>query len=610
MLIIRNNQYIRILFIILLTGFYSLKVSAQTVSQEQFQAADAELNRVYKELRLKLNEQQKAELKKSQLDWIKKRDAFVAVNPENPRAALYQATKQRLEELARILAQEPQSLQENGVSIISAQTSEQLTATRQQCQQADFQLNQVYQQLRGTLNDVQKQELQIAQRDWLKKREAFVAANPTNPNSALYQFTMQRVLELKGFMQTASPLQKNGMQNPVNNQNQCVDLKYLNQQLEEVYDKLYKVLEERGKERLQKSQNKWLERKQECLATIGNNNINLLIKPTETRIKLLNNNIAALQNGTLKSPDILNEDTEVDSLDEGTKSLANNRIDYLLSKINRFARIDIASQITMYAVDAKLKRESRVQEYRKSNIEHFLSNTNVGILEGGYIDINSSYAAEANSEIENLESILQIILSNQQNDTEKSRRVEAVFQEKNWDEKNLIADCLGKKYRIFSTPGSNRVFIFDAKTKLMYGAIENAQGTDTTCDPATNLALCDNETVIYSQKRSFKGSGFQFNYITDLSYVYGEGCYKCFVSGPYQDENGNIGVKMDGPDESNHESSSCKVTKESAPSAEDEINRWLAFPSVTNPYLIESLSFAQKHQEKFNKIGFNFYFPN
>ena len=34
--------------------------------EEQFKSADAELNRVYKDLRSQLNEQQKAELKKSQ----------------------------------------------------------------------------------------------------------------------------------------------------------------------------------------------------------------------------------------------------------------------------------------------------------------------------------------------------------------------------------------------------------------------------------------------------------------------------------------------------------------------------------------------------------------
>ena len=37
----------------------------------QYQQADAELNRVYKELRSKLSEQEKEELKKVQLAWLK-----------------------------------------------------------------------------------------------------------------------------------------------------------------------------------------------------------------------------------------------------------------------------------------------------------------------------------------------------------------------------------------------------------------------------------------------------------------------------------------------------------------------------------------------------------
>jgi len=75
--------------------------------------------------------------------------------------------------------------------------SGQQPATQEQIQAADAQLNQIYQQLRGSMNDAQKQQLKLAQRDWLKKRDAFVAANPGNPLGALYEFTMQRVEELK-----------------------------------------------------------------------------------------------------------------------------------------------------------------------------------------------------------------------------------------------------------------------------------------------------------------------------------------------------------------------------------------------------------------------------
>ena len=75
----------------------------QVPTENQIHTSDAQLNQVYKELRSKLNEQQKAELKKSQLDWIKKRDAFVTNNPQNPQNALWQATLQRTSELRQII---------------------------------------------------------------------------------------------------------------------------------------------------------------------------------------------------------------------------------------------------------------------------------------------------------------------------------------------------------------------------------------------------------------------------------------------------------------------------------------------------------------------------
>jgi hypothetical protein len=82
------------------------------------------------------------------------------------------------------------------INILSAQVP-----TQEQCQQADAQLNQVYQQLRGSLNDAQKQQLKAAQRQWIKQRDAFVAQNSGNPQGALYQATIQRVRVLQGAVQ-------------------------------------------------------------------------------------------------------------------------------------------------------------------------------------------------------------------------------------------------------------------------------------------------------------------------------------------------------------------------------------------------------------------------
>ena len=79
--------------------------------------------------------------------------------------------------------------------------------TQEQCQQADAQLNQVYQQLRGALNDTQKQQLKLAQREWIKKRDALVAANPRDAQSTLYQITMERVAGLQSALQQISRIQ-------------------------------------------------------------------------------------------------------------------------------------------------------------------------------------------------------------------------------------------------------------------------------------------------------------------------------------------------------------------------------------------------------------------
>ena len=68
---------------------------------DQYQQADAELNRVYKELRSKLSEQQKAELKKVQLSWLKEKVRLVKeanTQDEQLRVAT-NLTIQRTEEL-------------------------------------------------------------------------------------------------------------------------------------------------------------------------------------------------------------------------------------------------------------------------------------------------------------------------------------------------------------------------------------------------------------------------------------------------------------------------------------------------------------------------------
>ena len=82
-------------------------------------------------------------------------------------------------------------------SVVLINAAEEKVPTQEQLQTADAQLNQVYQQLRGTLNDTQKQKLKMAQREWIKSRDAFVEANPSNTRGAVYQKTLERIEQLK-----------------------------------------------------------------------------------------------------------------------------------------------------------------------------------------------------------------------------------------------------------------------------------------------------------------------------------------------------------------------------------------------------------------------------
>ena len=69
--------------------------------EQKYQQADAELNRVYKELRSNLSEHQKAELKKVQLAWLKEKVRLVkeANTPDEQLRVATNLTIQRTEEL-------------------------------------------------------------------------------------------------------------------------------------------------------------------------------------------------------------------------------------------------------------------------------------------------------------------------------------------------------------------------------------------------------------------------------------------------------------------------------------------------------------------------------
>jgi hypothetical protein len=85
--------------------------------EQQFQEADAELNRVYKELRSQLNEEQKAELKKSQLTWIKEKDLIVkkAKSENNKIQLLFSITSERANYLKDLLKTKNENLVNNNI---------------------------------------------------------------------------------------------------------------------------------------------------------------------------------------------------------------------------------------------------------------------------------------------------------------------------------------------------------------------------------------------------------------------------------------------------------------------------------------------------------------
>ncbi len=225
--------------------------------------------------------------------------------------------------------------------------------TQEQLQAADAQLNQVYQQLRGSLNDAQKQQLKLAQRDWIKKRDSFVAANSGNPQGALYQATKQRVPELQMVLQK---VQGNG---------------------------------------------------------------------------------------------------------------------------------------------ATLKKNEQ------------------GIVHT--VPVNQPPSVKYN-------------------------KIEPIYQEVNWDNTHIIAEALGSKFRAFSIAGSNKIYVFDVKTKLLYGIIEMAVGMNSEMDPARFVCFSGDQKYIYSQKPSDKGECYQFNEVPSLLTAFGQNTYRELVEGPYIDSYGNLGV--------------------------------------------------------------------
>ena len=177
---------LKILLIILVSSGIVLAQSLE----EQFKTADAELNRVYKELRSNLNEQQKAELKKVQMAWLKEvyKTADQANTPQQRQRFLTQATLERTQALGRALIQvsgtsapqQKRSLTSGSAFQASdAKLTPQQKANREHnlatLKQADEELNAVYKEALRLLSPAEQNKLRQDQREWLAQASGGVS---------------------------------------------------------------------------------------------------------------------------------------------------------------------------------------------------------------------------------------------------------------------------------------------------------------------------------------------------------------------------------------------------------------------------------------------------
>jgi uncharacterized protein len=85
------------------------------------------------------------------------------------------------------------------ISTVDAQTQSP------RCNQADAELNQIYQKLRASLNDQEKNELKKKQREWLSSRSVVVTGSQ-DKEASFYQVTAERVAYLeKALQQSKGP---------------------------------------------------------------------------------------------------------------------------------------------------------------------------------------------------------------------------------------------------------------------------------------------------------------------------------------------------------------------------------------------------------------------
>jgi hypothetical protein len=121
-------------------------------------------------------------------------------------------------------------------------------------------------------------------------------------------------------------------------------------------------------------------------------------------------------------------------------------------------------------------------------------------------------------------------------------KVEPIYQEVNWDNTNVVAESLGSKYRAVSIARSNKIYVFDVKTKLLYGTIEFSDGEEHEADPASFICFAGNGSYIYGQKPCRRGMACQFSLVPSLLTAYRGGSYNEDFDGPVLDNRQNVGV--------------------------------------------------------------------
>jgi uncharacterized protein YecT (DUF1311 family) len=160
-----------------------------TCANQRYEAADAELNRIYQHLASHLSQQRRGQLKAAQKAWIVFRDhnaAFVAGTAEG--GTQYPILE--VSELAVMTKERTEQLNRRAVS-----PAETLTGANQRYEAADAELNRIYQHLASQLPQQRRGQLKAAQKAWIVFRDhnaAFVAGTAEGGT----QYPILEVLEL------------------------------------------------------------------------------------------------------------------------------------------------------------------------------------------------------------------------------------------------------------------------------------------------------------------------------------------------------------------------------------------------------------------------------